>query len=71
MDPELDKRLIEIETRVAYHEDALLKMKETVLAHQTVIYQLETRYETLLERFRNLLETRNEGPIPNEKPPHY
>lgn len=71
MDEELDRRLIEIESRVAYLDDTVLKLKQTVVAHQTQLYQLETRYDTLLERVRNLIETRNDGPIPNEKPPHY
>ena len=72
MDAELDRRLIELETRVAYQDDTLIKLGETVLAHQKVIYHLETRYETLLERMRNLLDTRmDDSQMPHEKPPHY
>ena len=71
MDSELDKRLMEIEMRAAYQEDTLQKLKELVQAHQTQLYRLETRYDTLLERFRNLLDSRDQEQIPNEKPPHY
>lgn len=72
MDPELERRLIELETRVAYQDDSLLKLTELVQAHQKQLYQLDVRFETLLARFRNLLDTRNSSEeIPNEKPPHY
>lgn len=72
MDPELDRRLIEIEMRVAYQDDALIKLTELVQAHQKQLYHLDMRFETLLSRFRNLIDTRNSSEdIPNEKPPHY
>lgn len=72
MDPELERRLIEIETRVAYQDDAVIKLTELVQAHQKQLYQLDVRFETLLERFRNLLDTRaSSQEIPNERPPHY
>ena len=72
MDEALERRLIELETRVAYQDDTLIKLNQTVQVHQRVIYQLETRYETLLERLRMLLDHReNSSEIPNEKPPHY
>ncbi|MEZ0373928.1 MAG: SlyX family protein [Candidatus Sericytochromatia bacterium] len=71
MDEELERRLIELEMRVAYQDDELLKMKETVLAHQTQMYHIETRFETLISRFLTLQEDKDNADIPNEKPPHY
>lgn len=70
-DEELERRLIELETRLAYQDDTVLKLQETVRAHQKQLYHMETRFELLLERFRNLRDAGESGNIPNEKPPHY
>ena len=71
MDSELEQRLIELETRIAYLDDSQIKLQELVNAHQKQLYQLDVRFETLLERHRNLMDSRDSGPIANEKPPHY
>lgn len=71
MHPETEERLIELETRVAYQDDALLKMQALVRAQQQQMYQLEKQFEALRERFQQLQRTNSSEAIPNEKPPHY
>lgn len=68
---ETDHRLIELETRVAYQDDTILKLKDLVEAHQKQLYHLEQRFELLLDRFKFVSENRGNQEIPNEKPPHY
>ena len=68
---ETDQRLIELETRVAYQDDTILKLKHLVEVHQKQLYHLEQRFGILLERFKFVSENRDGQEIPNEKPPHY
>jgi len=71
MHDELDQRLIELETKVAYQDDELLKMQDTVRSQQQQMYQLEKRMDWVLSRCKDLLESQDKSPIANEKPPHY
>ena len=71
MDPELETRLIDLETRIAYQDDSLIKLQQLVNEHQKQLYHLDVRFEALLSRFGNLMDSRDTGAIPNEKPPHY
>lgn len=65
-----NESLIQIESKLAYQEDDLLKLKETVLQQQKQMYHLEQKFEKLLERFTEIQEA-DSGTIKNEKPPHY
>lgn len=72
MHPDLwEDRLIELETRLAFQDDELLKLKELCASQQKQVYRLEATLEHLVLRFKALQENVGSEKIPNEKPPHY
>lgn len=71
MNIEIENRLIELESRVAYQDDALLKMQTLVRAQQQQMYQLEKQFTALKERLQQLQSPSSSERLPNEKPPHY
>jgi SlyX protein len=65
-------RLIEIETKLAFQEDAILALNEAVCLQQRQIEQLEATLKLLIDRYRHLSETQPSGVKPeDEKPPHF
>lgn len=72
MDPEVEERLITLETKLAYQEDTLLKLQELVLAQQKQLYRMEQERQFFKDQFQALRESGGGSQlIPNEKPPHY
>lgn len=72
MHPEIwEARLVELETRLAFQDDELLKLKALNDSQQKQVYRLESMVEHLLLRFKSLQDSLGADKIPNEKPPHY
>jgi SlyX protein len=65
-----ESRLIDIETKLAYQEDTLLKLNDIVCEQQQQIQKLEQTNRLLIERFRELTTTDQEQNI-EQPPPHY
>ncbi len=66
-----DARLIEIETKLAYQEDALQQLNNVVYSQQKQIDYLEALCKQLIERVKELSEQKPDGASLTEKPPHY
>ena len=68
----LEKRLVEVETKLAYQEDTVLALNDVVSQQQKQIDRLETTVRLLVERIQ-LLSAAAEvmGSAGDEKPPHY
>jgi SlyX protein len=66
-----EDRLIELETRLAFQDDELFKLKALCASQQKQVYRLEATLEHLLLRFKALQENGSGEKIANEKPPHY
>jgi len=65
-------RLIEIETKLAFQEDALQTLSDVMTRQQQHIEQLEARLGLLTERLRQMTEEQAADFRPaHEKPPHY
>lgn len=64
-------RLIEIETKLAFQEDALSALNEVVCQQQLQIDQLTATLKLLIDRYRSLSETQAGSKPVDEKPPHY
>lgn len=66
-----EQRLIDIEVKLAHHEQALEEVNQVLTDQQAQLTRLEQVCESLAERFRAL----SEGPAPDERdetpPPHY
>jgi SlyX protein len=67
----MEERLVELETRLAFQEDAIHHLNRTVADQQRLIEALEQRIEQLTERLRNLSPSPLEGDQPEPPPPHY
>ena len=65
-------RLIEIETKLAFQEDAIHTLNDVVCRQQRQIEQMEATLKLLIDRYRQISETQESDNKPvDEKPPHY
>jgi SlyX protein len=65
-------RLIDIESKLAFHEDAIQALNDGVCRQQEQIEQLEATLLLLIDRYRQLSETQPSSNKPvDERPPHY
>ncbi len=65
-------RLVEIETKLAFLEDATQALNDVVCRQQDQIERLEATLALLIDRFRQWQEDAAAGIKPaDEKPPHY
>ncbi len=65
-----DQRLVEIESKLAYQEQAIKDLNEVVLEQQKQIDKLEETCKYLMDRRSEAPETSGLNII-DEKPPHY
>lgn len=66
-----ESRLIELETKLAYQEDTLLKLNDIVCRQQQQIQKLEDTNRLLIERFREVTASINGEESIDQTPPHY
>lgn len=72
MDTEqLDDRLTDIETKLAYQEDLIQELNKTVHTQQSKIDQLQESLKLLAARYNSLMEEGDAAFPVDEKPPHY
>ncbi len=62
--------LEELETKIAFHEDTLDALNETLISQQLELKQVRALLDTLILEFRNLQKT-DEPAVIDQKPPHY
>ena len=68
----MEKRLVELETKLAYQEDTLLTLNDVVSQQQQRIDQLEATLKLLVARVQRLSALAEAtDPMVQEKPPHY
>ena len=66
------KKMIDLETRLAFQEDTLNALNDIVTQQQLQIDRLEKTSKSLEDRIRNLSTIINSGhEYVDEKPPHY
>jgi SlyX protein len=66
-----ENRIIELETKLAYHEDMIQSLNDTIVQQQQRLLYLEERFKGLVARLTSI-----EGPADShagdvEIPPHY
>lgn len=68
-----DVRFIELETKLAYQEDAAHQLSDVVARQQQQIDALEAALRALIERVNrlNVQESETKGSLADEVPPHY
>ena len=66
-----EKRLIEIETKLAHQEHLLASLDDALVQQQAQLTRLEELCANLLQRFRSLPEPADGPAGGDERPPHY
>ncbi|GHV86893.1 hypothetical protein AGMMS50255_1890 [Spirochaetia bacterium] len=69
MDQELDTRLTQIETKLAYLEDFLTRLQTSVVDRNVAIDRLGAEQSAIKSRLIQI--SRDPEEAPNRKPPHY
>ena len=64
------KRIIELEIKIAYQELAIESLQQNVFEYHSAITALEKSVKALTEKLNGLIEP-NSAPPPHQKPPHY
>jgi SlyX protein len=65
-----EKRLIELETKMAFQENLLAELNEVIIQQQRVLDRLRSHCGELEEQLDEL-KTQDAPAIRDDKPPHY
>ena len=66
-----ERRLVDIETKLAHQEHLLLELNDVITKQQETIMRLEGLCDSIVERVRSLSEAAPSGSQADEVPPHY
>ena len=66
-----DQRLIEIETKIAYQEDLIQALNQTVIRLQQQVDKLELNNQQLRDNLKQMQAQPPSEQTPNEIPPYY
>lgn len=71
-----EDRMVEIESKISFQEEALQSLSDTVYQQQKQIDRLEAVCQSLIEHIKDLSQAVAEGQTgsvggANERPPHY
>ena len=67
----MEDRVVELETRLAFQEDAIHHLNRTVAEQQRLIADLSERMDRLQHRLQSLSPSPLESDRPEPPPPHY
>ncbi|BBA32584.1 protein SlyX homolog [Methylocaldum marinum] len=67
----IEKRLVDLETKLAYQEDTIQALNNIVFEQQKQIDQLEAACRLLIDRVGQLAAAADLQKTIDEKPPHY
>ena len=68
---ELENRLVELETRIAFQEQTISELSDVIVRQQAEIDQVGQKMQRLAGRMANFEEFRGDGSVPEPPPPHY
>lgn len=73
---DLEQQVIELQTQLAFQEDLLDSLNQTVSKQQQAILQLQSQLQRLLTEIKDIMEESSRGSdysrlLEAEKPPHY
>ncbi len=66
-----EKRVIEIETKLAHQEHLLSELNEALTDQQAQISGLERLCQSLIDRVKSLLDSSSADQATDDRPPHY
>ena len=66
-----EDRIISIETKIAFLEDLVQSLNDTVVSQQKAIFALEEQYKNLVQRLASISQSAGQETDLDERPPHY
>ena len=66
-----DSKLVDIETQLAYQDDIIQSLSDTIYQQQKDIDLLKKQVQILVKRLQEAMDNRADSGLSNEKPPHY
>ncbi len=66
-----EQSLIEVETKLAFQEDALRRLNDALVDQQHRVAELERICRVLVERLARMTDEVHKGSAADEVPPHY
>ncbi len=66
-----EKRITELETKVAYQEHTIQELNDVIYKQQQQIDKVEIMCQHLMDRIQTLSDTGSGESSANERPPHY
>ena len=66
-----ENKLVDIETQLAYQDDIIQSLSDTIYQQQKDIDLLKKQVQILVKRLQDAMDNRTESGLSNEKPPHY
>ncbi|MFK8066881.1 MAG: SlyX family protein [Gammaproteobacteria bacterium] len=66
-----EKRILELETKVAYQEDLIQELNHSIFDQHKRIEQLENTCRYLIEQTKEISDNAPSGKVVDERPPHY
>ena len=66
-----EDRIISIETKIAFLEDIVQTLNDTVVSQQQRISALEEQYKNLAQRLASISQSSGQEADLDERPPHY
>ena len=66
-----EKRITELETKVAYQEHTIQELNDVIYKQQQQIDKVEIMCQHLMDRLQTLSDTGSGESPANERPPHY
>ena len=68
---ELDNRVVELETRIAFQEESIGDLSAVIVRQQAELDKMAQQMQRLTSRLANFEEFGAEGSEPEPPPPHY
>lgn len=70
---DVENQMVDLQTRVAFHEDTLEQLSEIIAKQDADIIQLKQQLRLLAKNLEELQGTQGQGDdeITNDRPPHY
>ena len=69
---QLEARIDELETRLAFQEDTLTQLNDTIAKQDAQLRVLVGRFKEMSDKYQDLAFEMNKGNKPgDERPPHY
>lgn len=66
-----ERTLIEVETKLAFHEDALRRLNDALVDQQQRVADLERLCRQLVDRMARMNDEVQKGSAAEDVPPHY